>query len=104
MASVVVITSSVFVRVSPMLLFTGLSPEKDVPYCAEEIADVREYRMLQACLDVAPFRGLHLLNRLGRLAVIVERWEQPRFHLGAQRLHLWRIEAKVLLRQRPHPY
>ena len=85
-------------------LFTGLPPEDNISYCAKEVPDVCEYRMFQACLDVTSFRCLHLLNGLWRLAVIVERRQQPWLHLGAQRLHLWRIEAKILLRQRSHPH
>ena len=75
--------------------------EQNVAYRTPEIPPVGGEGVLVIGFDISLFRGLDLLQGLGRFLVVVERGKESWFHTDVQVLHLRGIQLEIRPAERP---
>ena len=83
-----------------IILVAVFTAEDNVADSAEEITEIGAEGNLQVGLDVFALGGLHLVDGLGGVAVVIEGGQESGLHLGAQLLHLGGVEAEIVARKR----
>jgi len=79
-----------------------LTSEDDVSNSAEEITEVGAEGGLQVGLDVFALGGLHLIDGLGGVAVVIEGGQEAGLYLDAQLLHIGGVETEIVTREGTH--
>ena len=76
--------------------------DQNIPHRAPEVAPVGGEGAGLVGLDVAALGGLHVLERVRGLGLIVEGGQETRLDARMQRLHLGRVEAEIVAAEGPH--